>query len=275
MHWEFGKKNRRTDLIMKNVTEQPSLAVAVNEPMPITKPPLTSLEILDTAVRGGVTSENVAVVREIIAMRREEVKEQNKSKFNRAFFELKKEIAQMDFYADKAALNSSKVVAYTYCSEKELASKLDPVLLKHGFTMLFGQRDDAGKTAAIITLIHEDGHEETREYSVRSGNTNAMKDATAADTGATTSAWRHLVIKMFGLKSRIREEDDAKNLGETNVKITKEQADELARRVGDLGDEVKMTAFWQYARATKYSDIPASMYDSLDKMLAKKEGNGR
>jgi hypothetical protein len=59
------------------------------------------------------------------------------------------------------------------------------------------------------------------------------------------------------------------------VKITKEQADELARRVGDLGDEVKMTAFWQYARATKYSDIPASMYDSLDKMLAKKEGNGR
>ena len=44
---------------------------------------------------------------------------------------------------------------------------------------------------------------------------------------------------------------------------------------GDLGDEVKMPAFWQYARATKYSDIPASMYDSLDKMLSKKEGNGR
>ena len=240
---------------MKNITEQPSLAVAVNEPMPLAKPPLTSLEILDAAVRGGVTSENVAVVREIIAMRREEVKEQNKAKFNRAFFELKVEISKMDFYADKAALNSSKVVAYTYCSEKELASKLDPVLLRHGFTMLFGQRDDAGKTAAIITLIHEDGHEETREYSVRSGNTNAMKDATAADTGATTSAWRHLVIKMFGLKSRIREEDDARNLGDINTKITPDQAAELEIRLANVHKPAKQ--FLDWVGYPTFSDIPS------------------
>ena len=238
------------------------------EPLPVAAPRQvpSSLEILDAAVRGGVTSENVAVVKEIIAMRREEVAFEAKAKFNRAFFELKTELARMDFYADKAAKNNSGAVAYTYCSEKELSSKLDPVLLKHGFTMLFGQRDDAGKTAALITLIHQDGHEETREYSVRSGNTNAMKDATAADTGATTSAWRHLVIKMFGLKSRIQEGDDPRNLGDTNTKVTPAQAADLEHRVKMLNRNVP--AFLKLAGAATFADIPAQSYPVLNNMLA-------
>jgi hypothetical protein len=139
--------------------------------------------------------------------------------------------------------------------------------------MLFGQRDDAGKTAALITLIHQDGHEETREYSVRSGSTNAMKDATAADTGATTSAWRHLVIKMFGLKSRIQESDDPRNLGDTNTRITPERADELERRAQLTNSNIP--AFLKLAGAAKFSEIPAVNYDMLDRMLASKERVGR
>ncbi len=164
---------------------------------PPAAPELSSLAILDAAVRGGVTSENVAVVREIIAMRREEVAAQNKTAFNMAFFKVKREIAGMDFYADKQATNNSGKVTFVYCSETEIARNIEPVLFKYGFAMLFGQRQDDARVVAVVTLIHEAGHEETREYAVRSGATNAMKDATAADTGATTSAWRHLMIKMF------------------------------------------------------------------------------
>ena len=232
-----------------------------------------SLDILDAAVRGGVTSENVAVVKEIIALRREEVAHEAKSKFNRAFFELRQEISRMDFYADKAHMTEFGAVAYRYCSEKELASGLDPVLFKHGFAMLFGQRDEAERTVAIITLIHKDGHEETREYSVRAGATNRMKDATAADTGATTSAWRHLVIKMFGLKSRIQEDADPRNLGEINKKITSEQADELERRVKETNSNVP--AFLKLAGAAKFAEIPAGNYQMLDRMLKTKEQTGR
>jgi hypothetical protein len=243
------------------------------EPLPVA--PLrqpSSLDILDAAVRGGVTSENVAVVKEIIAMRREEVAFEAKAKFNRAFFEMKSEIAKMDFYADKAAMNNGKV-AYRYCSEGELSKSLEPVLLRHGFTMLFGQRDDGGKTAAIITLIHCDGHEETREYSVRSGNTNAMKDATAADTGATTSAWRHLVMKMFGIKSRIQEDADPRNLGDISKKVTAEQADELERRVKMLNRNVP--AFLKLAGAAAFAEIPAVNFDVVDRMLAGAEKQSR
>ena len=227
--------------------------------------PLTSLGILEAAVRGGVTSENVAVVKELVAMRREELALEAKARFNRAFFELRQEIASMDFYADKAAKTDGGAVAYTYCSEKELSSKLEPVLFRYGFAMLFGQRDEGEKLVAIITLVHKEGHEETREYSVRAGGTNRMKDATAADTGATTSAWRHLVIKMFGIKSRIREEDDARNLGEQNVKITPEQANELEHRVALTNSD--RAAFLQFAGAASYKDIPLAKFGSLDAIL--------
>jgi len=236
------------------------------EPMPVAAPQMSTLSILEAAVRGGVTGENVAVVKEIVAMRREEMALENKACFNRAFFALKREISGMNFYADKEAKTKSGEVAYSYCSEVEISTKLEPVLFKHGFTMLFGQRQDGDRVVAVVTLIHEQGHEETREYSVRVGQANSMKDATAVDAGSTTSAWRHLVIKMFGLKSRIREQDDARNLGEV---ITKDQAEELARRVAETNtDKAKFLAF---AKANSFAEILSGKYDSLDQALRKKE----
>lgn len=229
----------------------------------------TSLDILDAAVRGGITSENVAVVKEIIAMRRDEISLENKSKFNRAFFELRQEISTMDFYADKAAKTDSGAVAYTYCSEKELSAKLEPVLFKHGFAMLFGQRDEGAKTVAIITLIHKDGHEENREYAVHSGGTNKMKDATAADTGATTSAWRHLVIKMFGIKSRIREDADPRNEGSP---ISAKLADELEHRAEMLNCK---KVILEMAGAKTFREIMSGRAPVIENAIAIKERAGR
>ena len=229
----------------------------------------TSIQILEAIVRGGVNSENVAVVREILQMRREEEKAKSKSAFNRAFFELRSEISGLNFYADKAAKDRAGNTTYTYCSETEIASKLEPVLFKHGFAMLFGQRQTATEITVQVTLSHVEGHDEVREYSVRPGGTNAMKDATAADTGATTSAWRHLVIKLFGLKSRICAENDARNIGDPNEFVSKAQADELERRVAETNSD--RARFLKTAGATKFSEIPASKYAMLDAALRQKE----
>jgi len=245
------------------------LAKIESQELAVVRPALTSLDILNAAVSGGITSESVGVVERIIAMRREEVSAANKAKFNKSFFKLRQEISGMDFYADKAAMNNGKV-AYSYCSETELSSMLEPVLLKHGFTMMFGQRSDEGKIVAIITLIHEEGHEETREYSVRSGNTNALKDATAADTGATTSAWRHLIIKMLGIKSRIREDADPRNLG---GKVTKEQAEELEQRVAITNSN--RATFLKMAGVDSFAAIPTLKYEVLDQLLRMKEQKGK
>lgn len=226
----------------------------------------SSLSILDAAVRGGINKDNVEVVERLVALRRDEMKEQAKSAFAKAFFQLRKSMPEL--YADKAARTTKGDVAYSYCSEEEISKMLEPHLFRHGFTMLFGQRQEESRTVAIVTLIHEDGHEETREYSVRSGATNAMKDATAADAGATTTAWRHLMIKMFGLKSRLRPEgNDARLQGES---VSEEQALELERRVKETNSDV--ASFLRYAGGVKkFSEIPASRYDELDALLSRKE----
>lgn len=228
------------------------------------------IEILEGVVKGGITSENMMVVKDLREIIREERDWMAKKSFNADFFNLKKDIATLQICADKVVKTDKGVIAYVSASEKELSEKLEPLLLKHGFTMLFGQRQDDNRTVAIITLMHQEGHDETREYAVRSGATNRMKDDTQADTGATTSAWRHLVIKFFGLKSRIREDDDARNVGNS---ITPEQAQLLRERVEAChADEA---AFLRFAGATSYETIPALRYDELNKMLAKKEAAKR
>lgn len=252
------------------------LEIATREPV---APPAipSSLSILEAAVRGGINKENVDVVERLVAMRREEMKEQARAAFAKSFFLLRKEIMGLEIYADKTIETSKGDVVCTYCSEQELSEKLEPLLMRHGFAMMFGQRQEDGRAVAVVTLMHEAGHQETREYSVRSGATNAMKDATSADAGATTTAWRHLVIKLFGLKSRIREEDDPRNLGEY---IAEEEASELMRRVMETGSDeraflkyagVKLAGSDQKLDLSHYRLIMSNRYADLDASLKRKE----
>lgn len=229
----------------------------------------TSLSILEAAVKVGITSENVAVVEKILEMRRQELRDEYKRDFAKDFFNLKKALAVTSIYADKVAKKTNGDLAYTYCSESEISEKLEPLLLANGFTMLFSQRNEEGRTVAVVKLLHQAGHEETQEYSVRVGATNAMKDASAADSGSTTTAWRHLMIKLFGLKSRIRAEDDVRNEGDPNERVTSAQAEELEHRAKMSNS--KIDTFLKLAGSAKFSEIPARNFDMLSRLLAEKE----
>jgi hypothetical protein len=247
-----------------------SQALTAREPqeLAVATPAISSLTILEAAVRGGINKDNVEVVERLVALRRDELREESKAAFAIAFFQLRKTMPEI--YADKQAKDKGGNVVYTYCSEEEISRMLEPHLFTHGFTMLFGQRAEDSRTVAIVTLIHERGHQETREYSVRSGATNAMKDATAADAGSTTTAWRHLIIKMFGLKSRIRSDLDARLEGSP---ITQEQADELEHRIKMTNSKVDV--FLRLAGVDAFAKIPVAKYDVLTQLLEQKERQGK
>ena len=174
-----------------------------------------------------------------------------------------------EIYADKQAMNNGKLM-YVYCSEEEISKANEPVLLAHGFAMLFSQRNEEGRTVAVVTLIHEGGHQEKQEYAVRTGATNSMKDATAADAGATTSAWRHLIMKLFGLKSRLNATDDPRALG---GKVTPAQAEELERRVAETN--TNRATFLKMAGVVSFDEVPTMKYEVLDQMLRLKEQKGK
>ncbi len=258
-----------------NTPQVGTLELAPAERREMQAPSLHPLAILERAIQGGVTKENIEVAKELLQMAREQRADDAKAEFAKAFLQLRKNMPEI--YADKEAKNDGKVV-YTYCSEEEISKKLEPHLLTYGFTMLPGQTAEGGMITVNVTLIHEAGHSETRGYTVHPGTPNKMKDMTACDTGAATAAWRHLMIKMFGLKSRIREGDDAKNIGEA---ITQAQATDLQRRLSETGSDAM--AFLQFAgvklpptasadEITKAFDrIPSSKLGTLDAALRRKE----
>lgn len=221
------------------------------------------ITILEKAIAGGVTAENVAVVKELVQMVREERAEQAKAAFAKAFFQLRKNMPEI--HADKEAKNSAGKVTFVYCSEAEIAKMIDPHLMNYGFAMLFGQSEDNGRITVSVTLMHEAGHSETREFTVRSGAPNAMKDAAMCDTGGATTAWRHLISKWFGLKSRISDNQDAKIEGE---RIGPDKVQYLRELVTETkSDEPR---FFAFAGVKTYEEVTEGIYPLLVRSLTSK-----
>ena len=246
-------------------TEKTELVTQHTEPA--VRAAASPIAILEAAIHGGVTQENVSVVKELIAMCREQRAEDAKTAFAKAFFQLRKHMPEI--YADKEARTKSGEVAFIYCSEKEILSKLDPHLMNHGFAMLFSQSESEGRITVEITLMHEAGHSEVKTFTVRAGSPNAMKDAASCDAGAATTAWRHLVIKLFSLKSRISENQDAAIEGEP---ITRDQAQVLREMVRETkSDEA---AFLKFAGSPTFEEIGSARYAGLFAALQKKMGKG-
>jgi len=224
------------------------------------------ITILEAAVQGGVTAENVAVVKELVQMCRDQRAEEAKAAFAKAFFLLRKNMPEI--HADKQAKNRAGEVTYTYCSEEEIAKRLEPHLMNYGFAMLFGQTEHDGRITVSVTLMHESGHSEVRDFTVRSGTPNAMKDGAMCDAGGATTAWRHLMIKMFGLKSRIAENQgkfDASIEGEVICQDKVQYIQELlAETNSDLGKFLSMAGVDSVEKITNGS------YDVLVRALLMK-----
>lgn len=225
--------------------------------------PTNALTILEKAVSGGITQENVAVVKELVQMAREQRAEEAKAAFARAFFQLRKEMPEL--YADKAGRDKNGNETFRYASEEEISRMIEPHLMRHGFAMLFGQSSNDGRITVNVTLIHESGHSETRDFTVRAGQPNAMKDGAMCDAGGATTAWRHLMMKMFGLKSRIVAEADAAVEGE---RISADKVQYLVEQVRETGSDAKK--FLALAGVERFEDIRAGSYDVLVRALAAK-----
>lgn len=228
------------------------------------------LAILEAAVRGGITSDSVAVVKELAAMCREQRAEEAKAEFARAFFALKSEMPMI--YADKEVKTKSGAVAFEYCSPQEIQNTIDPLLKKHGFCTMTGQaKEPNGFVTATVTLFHQAGHSETRSFTVRAGSGNSLMTETQCDAGATTNAERHLLIKMLGLRTRAHADDDHRNVGHP---ITADQAADLDRRC--VATKTNRRNFLDFLgvdvdKGGTFSDVMSSRYADADAELKERE----
>jgi hypothetical protein len=243
----------------------PNLSVIKSEAGAVARPIPTAIDILQAAIEKGITAENVAVVKEIRQMVREEREDAAKTAFNRAFFALRKEMPIA--YADKQVKTDSGALAFQYCSPQEIRDVLEPLMLRHGFcTMTSQEMDGETKVTVTVSLMHEAGHSVNGTFTIRVGQENRLVKGPQVVAGATTAAERHCLIKLFGLRTRISGEADARNIGSP---ITPEQAFELERRVAETNSDA--AKFLKFAGAAKFTEIMSGRYDELDAFLRKKE----
>jgi len=228
---------------------------------PVGASPLSLLERVLSSPE--LTQEKVSVAKELIAMCRDQRAEDAKAAFAKAFFQLRKNMPEI--YADKEAKTRTGETAYTYCSEAEISRMIEPHLMSYGFAMLFGQSEHDGRITVKVTLMHEGGHSEEREFTVRAGAPNAMKDAAACDSGGATTAWRHLMMKWFGLKSRISDNQNAAIEGE---KIGPDKIQWLQEQVRETGSNE--ARFLAMAGVASYAEITEGIYPVLVRSLSMK-----
>lgn len=246
------------------------LPLAKMDAQPPAVAPMTAMQILQEAIRGGISKESVDVVAQLHQMVKEERDDAAKVAFKRAFFQMRREMPVI--YADKEVRTKNKDVAFMYSSPEEIKDVLEPMMHRHGFTTMTGQTLDHGEATATVTLIHEAGHSEDRSFTVHVSPGNEIMNPSKCDAAASSNAERHCIIKMFGLRTRIKAEDDPRNKGEM---ISPELAEELERRVKETNSVV--SAFLKFAgsKTGKFADIPASRYAECDSMLRRKEKEGK
>lgn len=226
-------------------------------------------QMLNAIIEKGVTSENVQAIEKLAELSWKFEERDAERQFNAAFVELQNNLPVI--VAESIIPNRGKYQRFEDLMQKDGIGKL---LAKHGFSVSFTQEIDANRVVVTCHLSHIGGHSRKNSIAVRvSGKADSE---TQADMKATTTAKRNALIQALNLVIRqdvLNEENDASIEGDPNEFVTQEQADQLEHRVAMTNSDV--LAFLKFCNAKKFTEIPASKYDEADRLLKRKETQGR
>ena len=249
---------------MKQTEQTLGLAVRESQLPAIAAPQSITIEqAFNAAATKALDKDSLEVMKQLLAMDAER-------KFNSAFVVLQSQIPIIE--ATSVIPNRGK-----YAKFEHIMEKIAKPMAENGFSVAFNQEVIENRIVVTCKLMHIGGHSASNAFAVRSGG-KADSD-TQADCKASTTAKRNALMQCLNIvitqDCLADENSDASLEGNPNAFVTPEQADELRRRVGDLGDAVDMRAFWQFAQATKFMDIPARRYAEIDLLLRRKEQAGK
>ena len=222
-------------------------------------------DMMQAMIEKGVTQENAAAFKELVLLSEHMEDRRAARDFNESFVRLQAELPTI--VAKTLIPNRGKYEKY-----EDILKVVGPLLTKNGFTVSFSNDFKDGR---IIETCHLTFGTVTRSNSFAVRTRKADSD-TQSDCMAATTAKRLAFCNALNIviaQDMQTNENDVGLEGDPNAKVTPEQADELERRAQLTNSNIK--AFLAYAKITKFADIPARLYPELDRMLAKKEREGK
>jgi hypothetical protein len=219
--------------------------------------------MLQAVIERGITGENVAAMEKLVGLYERMEDQRAEREFAQAFVALQSEMPKVQ--ATRPVPNKDGTQRYKFAPFEDIMAQVGPMLQKHGFTVCFSSKFENDRIIASCTLQHVGGHKRTNDFAVRVGSGPPGATVSQADGAASTYSKRFALCDSLNIViSHL--DNDARLEGGT---ITKDQADELERRVNETNSDKKI--FLQLAGATLFSEIPAAKYDLLDEMLTRKE----
>lgn len=228
----------------------------------------SAIDMIQSVIERGVTSENVSALRELVALKRDMDKDKAAKEFAAEFIALQQELPKVK--ATKTIPDKHGNIRSSFAPFEEIDAQLRPLALKYGFTYSFSEGAfQQGKITKVCVVLHRGGHERSNPYSVRIGAGPPGCSESQADGSAHSYAKRGALCDAFNIVVT-GIDNDARLEG---ASVTPDQAFELERRVGETNSNRE--AFLKFAGAKTYAEISAVKYDMLDQFLAKKEGRSR
>lgn len=251
---------------MKSIN-QTELTVAPVKPQPVALAPETGISIqaaFQAVMNTDLNAEKLSVMKQLLAMNAEQ-------QFNSAFVAMQSELPVI--VAESVIPNRGKYQKYEDIMQKDGVAK---ILARHGFSVSFDQKNEAGVITVTCILRHAGGHSHPTSFAVRGGG--RADSECQADCKASTTAKRNALCQALNITIRQDvlqdEENDASLLGSGEF-ITDAQADEIEHRIAMLAfTPVQVTSFLKWAggeSCKKYSQIPESKFEACDKFLSAKE----
>jgi len=233
------------------------------QPMAVAAPQgITIQQAFEAAATKSLDKDSLAVMKELLAMDAER-------KFNIDFVKLQSALPKIvGVRAIPDKLGNTK---FEYANFEDIDAIVRPICQEFGFCYSFRETGyENGRVTTTMTLTHFAGHSREIPCTVRIGEGPPGTSAPQNDLGAHTFGKRGALEMGLSLHI-VGKRDDVKMEGDKKTKISPQQVSEIQHRIGMLGDVVDMKAFWKYAGADKFSEIPASKYNDIDLMLTRKE----
>lgn len=216
--------------------------------------------ILQKAIEGGVSTENVAVVEKMMALYERMEDKRAEREYTAALHALQSDMPVI--VAKSVIPNRGKYERF-----EDIMHVVTPLLRKHGFSVTFSNEYDENRVRETCKLSHVAGHSQTNSFTVRVGG--KADSETQADCKAATTAKRNALLNALNIVIRqdcLQSDDNAS--GESGDAITQQQADELRDWVSETNSDVKL--FLAFAGSETFEGISVTKLPKLHASLRAK-----
>lgn len=239
------------------MSESTELSLGDERGVALAKPaPIASM--LERALQGGITTDNVAALQGLMQLYREEQDRQAEREFAASFVALQGDLPVI--VAKTVIQNRGKYERF-----EDVMHVVGPLLVKHGFSVSFTMDFKESRILETCHLTHISGHSRSNSFAVRTGKADTD---TQADCKAATTAKRNALLNCLNIVIRqdaMQDEDNAAIEGDV---ISADKVQFLREELKETGSDV--TKFLAMAGVDKLEEIRSGAYPVLVRALSAK-----